>query len=169
MHNFSRLVSDRANAASRVPFGRWRAAPRVRCSRPRCAAHVIVACFALILLHCTLPLPSYSPTTALRPLTVRAASAERSNMHGHNFSAPAAQSDELRPVAVPQVWKRADPSCRARPHSSISAAADPGGSAPRIPTYSTAQEHTRAFQPGSTADVRSLLIDPVLCPSTPAF
>ena len=75
--------------------GPWRAAPRVRCSRPRCAAHVIVACFALILLHCTLPMPSYSPTTALRPLTVRAASAERSNMHGHNFSAPAAQSDEL--------------------------------------------------------------------------
>ena len=57
------------------------------------------------------------------------------------------------PVAVPQVWKRADPSCRARPHSSISAAAHPGGSAPRIPTYSTAQEDTRAFQPGSTADM----------------
>ena len=126
------------------------------------------ACFALILLHCTLPLPSYSPTTALRPLTVRAASAERSNMHGHNFSAPAAQSDELRPVAVPQVWKRADPSCRARPHSSISAAAHPGGSAPRIPTYSTAQEDTRAFQPGSTADMRLLLIDPALCRSTAA-
>ena len=151
-----------------MPFGRWRAAPRVRCSQPHCAAHVIVACFALIPLHCTLPLQSYSPTTALRPLTVRAASAERSNMHGHNFSAPAAQSDELRPVTAPQVCGRAGPSCRARPHASISAAADPGGSAPRIPTYSTAQEHTRAFQPGSTADMRSLLIDPALCRSTAA-
>ena len=38
----------------------------------------------------------------------------------------------------------------------------------RIPTYSTAQEHTRAFQPGSTADMRSLLIDPALCRSTAA-
>ena len=72
MRNFSRSLSDRANAASRVPFGRWRAAPRVRCSRPRCAAHVIVACFALILLYCTLPLPSYSSTTALRPRTASA-------------------------------------------------------------------------------------------------
>ena len=99
---------------------------------------------------------------------LRAVPAEHSIMHGHNFSAPAAQSDELRPVAVPQVWKRVDPSCRARPHSSISAAAHPGGSAPRIPTYSTAQEHTRAFQPGSTADMRSLLIDPALCRSTAA-
>ena len=88
--------------------------------------------------------------------------------HSTALSAPAAQSDELRPVAVPQVWKRADPSCRARPHSSISAAAHPGGSAPRIPTYSTAQEHTRAFQPGSTAGMRLLLIDPALCRSTAA-
>ena len=55
-----------------MPFGRWRAAPRVRCSRPRCAAHVIVACFALILLYCNIPLPSYSSTTALRPLTASA-------------------------------------------------------------------------------------------------
>ena len=151
-----------------MPFGRWRAAPKVRCSRPRCAAHIIVGCFAPLLLHCPLARSSYSSTTALRPLTVRAASAERSNMHGHNFSAPAAQSDELRPVAAPQGCGRACPSCRAMPHTSISAAAHPGGSAPRIPTYSTAQEHTRAFQPGSTADMRSLLIDPALCRSTAA-
>ena len=85
---------------------------------------------------------------------LRAAPAERSIMHGHNCSAPAAQSDELRPVAAPQGCGRACPSCRARPHTSISAAAHPGGSAPRIPTYSTAQEHMRAFQPGSTADMR---------------
>ena len=98
------LLGDRANAASRVPFRRWRAAPRVRCSRPRCAAHVIVACFALTLLYCIIPLSSYSSTAALRPLTVRATPAERSNMHGHNFSAPAAQSDRLRPVAAPQGW-----------------------------------------------------------------
>ena len=84
---------------------------------------------------------------------LRAAPAERCTMHGHNFSAPAAQSDELRPVTAPQVCGRAGPSCRARQHTSISAAAHPGGSAPRIPTYSTAQEDTRAFQPGSTADM----------------
>ena len=100
----ARSLSDRANAASRVPFGRWRAAPRVRCSRPRCAAHVIVACFALILLYCILPLSSYSSTTALRPLAVRAAPAERSSMHEHNFSATATHHDELRPVAALQVW-----------------------------------------------------------------
>ena len=99
---------------------------------------------------------------------LRAALAERCTMHGHNFSAPAAQSDELRPVTAPQACGRAGPSCRARQHTSISAAAHPGGSAPRIPTYSTAQEHTRAFQPGSTADMRSLLIDPALCRSTAA-
>ena len=99
---------------------------------------------------------------------LRAALAERCTMHGHNFSAPAAQSDELRPVAAPQGCGRACPSCRARPHTSISAAAHPGGSAPRIPTYSTAQEHIRAFQPGSTADMRSLLVDPASCRSTAA-
>ena len=152
-----------------MPFGRWRAAPRVRCSRPRCAAHVIVACFALILLYCNPPsaelLFNHCPPPADG---LRAAPAERCTMHGHNFSVPAAQSDELRPVTAPQVCGRAGPSCRARPHSSISAAAHPGGSAPRIPTYSTAQEHTRAFQPGSTADMRLLLIDPALCRSTAA-
>ena len=33
---------------------------------------------------------------------LRAALAERCTMHGHNFSAPAAQSDELRPAAAPK-------------------------------------------------------------------
>ena len=99
---------------------------------------------------------------------LRAVPAEHSIMHGHNFSAPAAQSDELRPVAAPQGCGRACPSCRARPHTSISAAAHPGGSAPRIPTYSTAQEHIRAFQPDSTADMRLLLVDPAPCRSTAA-
>ena len=99
---------------------------------------------------------------------LRAALAERCTMHGHNFSAPAAQSDELRPVTAPQVCGRAGPSCRARPHTSFSAAAHPGGSAPRIPTYSTAQEHPRAFQRDSTADIHSLYIEPALCQSTAA-
>ena len=38
----------------------------------------------------------------------------------------------------------------------------------QIPTYSTAQEHIRAFQPGSTARMRSLLIEPALCRRTAA-
>ena len=47
-----------------------------------------------------------------------------------------------------------------------SAAAHPGGSAPRIPTYSTTQEDdSRAFQPGSTAE-KGLL--PAPCRSTAA-
>ena len=66
------LLGDRANAASRVPFRRWRAAPRVRCSWPRCAAHIIVRCFAPLLLHCTLAQSSYSSTTALRSLAAPA-------------------------------------------------------------------------------------------------
>ena len=39
----------------------------------------------------------------------------------------------------------------------------------QIPTYSTAQEHIRAFQPGSTAHMRSLLIELALCRSTAAY
>ena len=55
-----------------VSVGRWRVAHMLRCLRPRRAAHVIVACFALILRCCTLPLSSYASTTALRPLTASA-------------------------------------------------------------------------------------------------
>ena len=40
--------------------------------------------------------------------------------------------------------------------------------ASRIPTYSTAQEHPRAFQRDSTADIHSLYIEPALCQSTAA-
>ena len=57
-----------------VSVGRWRVAHMLRCLRPRRAAHVIVACFALILRCCTLPLSSYASTTALRPLTASARS-----------------------------------------------------------------------------------------------
>ena len=81
---------------------------------------------------------------------LRAALAERCTMHGHNFSAPAAQSDELRPVAAPQVCGRAGPSCRARPHSAISAAAHPA--ARHRESQRTALQGGQAFRPCSTTD-----------------